>query len=65
MLKYCGGIHNGEKANSKKSETYSNDLSFVESNLSNKEISLTSLNEIKWFTNAIEPEQQRGPSENA
>lgn len=65
MLKDCAGIHSGEKPNSKKSETFSKELSLAESILSNKEISLTSLNDIKWFTNAVEPEQQRGPSENA
>ena len=26
-------------------------------------ITLTSLDDIEWVTNAIEPEQQRGPSE--
>lgn len=32
--------------------------------VSEDEIPLTSLEDIEWVTNVLEPEQQRGPSEN-
>lgn len=39
------------------------DLNLADSGFTDEEISLTSLNDVEWATNAMEPDQQRGPSE--
>lgn len=39
-------------------------LELTDSELFDEEISLDSLSDVEWVTNAIEPDQQRGPSEN-
>lgn len=39
------------------------DLESKNTGLFDEEISLNSLSDVEWVTNAIEPDQQRGPSE--
>lgn len=49
--------------NSENTVDIRNNSELADSSLSDEAISFSSLAEVEWVTNAIEPEQQRGPSE--